>query len=102
MQWILHDWSDEDCVKILRNCKISVSHGANKGKVIIIDTMLQSNSNDLGIMRTQHLWDVYIMTMTFGKERNKMEWKAIFNKAGFSGFKIVCELGVHSVIEVYP
>ncbi|KAH7688834.1 O-methyltransferase COMT-type protein [Dioscorea alata] len=103
LKWVLHDWSDEDCVKILRNCKESVSREANKqGKVIIIDTMLESNLNDFNTMRTQHLWDVYIMTMTFGKERNKMEWKAIFDEAGFSGFKIVCELGVHSVIEVYP
>ncbi|KAI9072078.1 hypothetical protein K1719_031253 [Acacia pycnantha] len=21
MKWILHDWSDEDCMKILKNCK---------------------------------------------------------------------------------
>lgn len=102
MQWVLHDWSDEDCVKILKNCKMSVSREVNKGKVIIIDTMLQSNLNNFNTTRTQHLWDVYIMTMTFGKERNKKEWKAIFDKAGFSEFKIICELGVHSVIEVYP
>ncbi|MBA0855940.1 hypothetical protein Goshw_021506 [Gossypium schwendimanii] len=24
MKWILHDWDDEDCIKILKNCKKAI------------------------------------------------------------------------------
>ncbi|WJX63724.1 hypothetical protein P8452_48579 [Trifolium repens] len=29
LKWILHDWNDEECVKILKNCKDAI---AKKGK----------------------------------------------------------------------
>ncbi|XP_039114287.1 trans-resveratrol di-O-methyltransferase-like [Dioscorea cayenensis subsp. rotundata] len=101
LEWVLHDWSDKDCVKILRNCKKSFSCEKNKGKVIIIDAIVQPNSNDLDTIQAHYLFDTYMLAMCPGKERNAMEWKAIFNEVGFSGFKIVGELGIHSIIEVY-
>ncbi|KAH7688833.1 O-methyltransferase COMT-type protein [Dioscorea alata] len=101
LKWVLHDWSDKDCVKILRNCKKSFSGEKNKGKVIIIDARVQSNSNDLDTIGAHYFYDTYMLVMCPGKERDEMEWKAIFIEAGFSGFKIVGELGIHSIIEVY-
>jgi len=46
-QWIMHDWSDEDCVKILKRCKQAITSKGNKklGKVIIID-MVRENQNE--------------------------------------------------------
>ncbi|XP_039146080.1 trans-resveratrol di-O-methyltransferase-like [Dioscorea cayenensis subsp. rotundata] len=32
LKWVLHDWNDKDCVKILRNCKNSFSCEGNKRK----------------------------------------------------------------------
>ncbi|KAM0941779.1 putative trans-resveratrol di-O-methyltransferase [Dioscorea sansibarensis] len=101
LKWVLHDWNDKDCVEILRNCKKSFSCEEKKGKVIVIDAIVQSNSNDHDTMWTHHLFDAYMLSVCPGKERNEMEWKAIFNEAGFSGFKIIDELGIHSIIEVY-
>ncbi|KAH7688830.1 O-methyltransferase COMT-type protein [Dioscorea alata] len=40
LKWVLHDWNDKDCVKILRNCKNSFSREGNKRKVIIIDVIV--------------------------------------------------------------
>lgn len=40
MQWILHDWSDEDCVKILKRCKEAIPSKDNGGKVIIMDIVM--------------------------------------------------------------
>ncbi|KAL1210418.1 Indole glucosinolate O-methyltransferase 3 [Cardamine amara subsp. amara] len=46
MKRILHDWNDEDCVKILTNCWKSLP---KKGKVIIVDliTPAEPKSYDL-------------------------------------------------------
>ncbi|KAM0941778.1 putative trans-resveratrol di-O-methyltransferase [Dioscorea sansibarensis] len=101
LKWVLHDWNDKDCVKILTNCKRSFSCEEKKRKVIVIDAIVRSNSNDHDTMWTHYLFDAFMMSLYPGKERNEMEWKAIFNEAGFSGFKIIGELGIHSIIEVY-
>ncbi|CAL5406463.1 unnamed protein product [Camellia sinensis] len=39
MKWILHNWSDEDCVKLLRNCRKAITE--KTGKIVIVDTILQ-------------------------------------------------------------
>ena len=44
MQWILHDWSDEDCVKILKRCKEAITYNKDGGKVVIIDQVMGLNS----------------------------------------------------------
>jgi hypothetical protein len=36
----LHDWNDDDCVKILQNCKEEVLRIGKGGKVVIIDIVL--------------------------------------------------------------
>ncbi|PKI36108.1 hypothetical protein CRG98_043500 [Punica granatum] len=36
---VLHDWGDEECVKILKNCKKAIPK--NRGKLIIVDVVLQ-------------------------------------------------------------
>nr|XP_027060969.1 trans-resveratrol di-O-methyltransferase-like [Coffea arabica] len=42
LKWILHDWSDEDCVNILKNCKKAIPGRDKGGKVIIIDMVMES------------------------------------------------------------
>ncbi|MED6184504.1 Flavone 3'-O-methyltransferase 1 [Stylosanthes scabra] len=37
MKWILHDWSDEQCMKVLKNCHKAIPED---GKVIVVDTIL--------------------------------------------------------------
>ncbi|XP_071724061.1 trans-resveratrol di-O-methyltransferase-like [Rutidosis leptorrhynchoides] len=109
LKWILHDWNDEECVRILKRCKEAVSsyHG-NGGKVIVID-MVMGNKNGLEAIagsshddQVQLLFDMVMMTLTKGKERNEKEWSSLFSCAGFSHYKIYPILGARSVIEVYP
>ncbi|XP_031263655.1 caffeic acid 3-O-methyltransferase-like [Pistacia vera] len=45
VQWILHDWSDEHCLKILKNCWEALP---NSGKVIIVEfILLETPDNSL-------------------------------------------------------
>ncbi|CAN6346190.1 unnamed protein product [Urochloa humidicola] len=100
-KWVLHDWGDEDCVKILKNCKKVIPPREKGGKVIIIDIVVQEGSSNLKNRETQALFDLYIMLVN-GIERDEQEWKNIFFKAGFDDYKISPVLGARSIIEVYP
>ncbi|CAN6242006.1 unnamed protein product [Urochloa humidicola] len=101
LKWILHDWGDEDCVKILKNCKQAIPPKDAGGKVIIIDMVVGYGSQDIKYIETQVLYDLLLMFIG-GVEWDEQEWKKIFSEAGFQDYKIIPVLGVRSIIELYP
>ncbi|EXB31255.1 8-hydroxyquercetin 8-O-methyltransferase [Morus notabilis] len=103
LKWILHDWSDDECVKILKKCKEAItSKGSKKGKVIIIDIMIENKDEDDKSYETQLFFDMMMMVLATGQERNEKEWAKLFQDSGFSDYKIIPILGLRSLIEVYP
>ncbi|GLT70462.1 hypothetical protein SLA2020_425410 [Shorea laevis] len=101
-QCILHDWSDEECVKILKRCKEAITSEGKEGKVIIIDMVINEEKDEDDVTKTKLLFDTLMMVLLTGKERDKKEWEKLFLEAGFSNYKIVVSYGMKSVIEVYP
>ncbi|KAL3509269.1 hypothetical protein ACH5RR_028670 [Cinchona calisaya] len=105
-QWILHDWSDEECVKILKNCKEAIPSKDKGGKVIIIDMVMKNqpegDDSDDKAIETQLFFDMLMMVLTKGRERNEKEWAKLFFEAGFSGYKINPVFGLRSLIEIEP
>ncbi|KAL2466590.1 Flavone 3'-O-methyltransferase 1 [Abeliophyllum distichum] len=99
---ILHDWSDEDCVTILKKCKEAIPSKDNGGKVIIIDMIVGNKKDDHRGIETQLFSDISMMVVVNGKERTEKEWEKLFFDAGYRGYKIVYELGLRSIIELYP
>ncbi|KAK9019603.1 hypothetical protein V6N11_054119 [Hibiscus sabdariffa] len=107
LKWILHDWNDNECVKILKRCKDAISRRDKEGgKVMIIDMVVMKNGKGkdeaFNLMETQLFIDMMMMVLVTGKERDEEEWAKLFSAAGFSGYKIIPILGLRSVIEVYP
>ncbi|KAA0059108.1 trans-resveratrol di-O-methyltransferase-like [Cucumis melo var. makuwa] len=102
LKWILHDWSDEECVKILKKCKEAITSNGNKGKVMVIDLVLFNKKNDQDSIETQLFHDMLMMVVTGGKEREEKEWAKLIKEAGFSAYKIFPILGLRSLIEIYP
>ncbi|PWZ17654.1 O-methyltransferase ZRP4 [Zea mays] len=100
LKWILHDWGDAECVKILKNCKKAIS-SQEEGKVVILDMVVGAGSSDEKHVETQIVFDLFMMFIN-GTERDETEWKKIIFEAGFSRYKIIPVLGVRSIIEVYP
>ncbi|KAJ3696817.1 hypothetical protein LUZ61_000522 [Rhynchospora tenuis] len=102
LKWILHDWADEDCIKILQRCKEAIPPRDAGGKVIIVDAVVGSVSSTT-YRESQLLFDMMMMTVCpGGKERDEDEWWNMFKEAGFSSYRIIANLGVRSIIEVYP
>uniref|UniRef100_A0A0E0LK97 Uncharacterized protein n=1 Tax=Oryza punctata TaxID=4537 RepID=A0A0E0LK97_ORYPU len=101
LKFVLHDWSDEDCIKILKRCKEAIPSRDAGGKIIIIDVVVGSSSQAM-CQGTQQLFDLIISVLTPGKERDEEEWCSIFKEAGFTKYKISPVLGFRSIIEVFP
>ncbi|KAL5793693.1 hypothetical protein ACOSP7_002287 [Xanthoceras sorbifolium] len=101
LKWIIHDWGDEESVKILKKCKEAIP---SRGKVIIIDMAIDSEKEEKEtILETQLCCDMLMMGMlNTAKERSVEQWKKLFLEAGFTHFKINPVLGLRSLIEVYP
>ena len=53
-------------------------------------------------IETQLFFDMLMMALVTGKERNEKEWANLFLDAGFKDYKISPILGLRSLIEVYP
>nr|AWH62807.1 resveratrol O-methyltransferase-like protein [Camptotheca acuminata] len=102
LKWILHDWSDEESVKILKKCREAIPSKDKGGKVMIIDMTVETQKGDDESMETQLFFDMLMMVLVTGRERTEKEWKKLFLDAGFSDYKITPVLGLRSLIEVYP
>ncbi|KAJ4965094.1 hypothetical protein NE237_016943 [Protea cynaroides] len=105
LKWILHDWNDEQCIKILKGCKEAISsrdEGGKIKKVIIIDMLVDDRKAEHKSTETQLLFDMLMMTLQTGRERTEKEWEKLFLESGFSHYKITVILGLRSLIEVYP
>ncbi|CAJ1970735.1 unnamed protein product [Sphenostylis stenocarpa] len=99
---VLHDWSDEECVNILKKCKEAMWKKGKEGKVIIIEMVMDNEKKDDESFETQLFFDMLMMVLVTGKERNEKEWFKLISSAGFNNYKITPVLGLKSLIEIYP
>ncbi|CAK7349873.1 unnamed protein product [Dovyalis caffra] len=88
MKWILHNWSDEHCLKLLKNCYKSIP---SDGKVIVMDAVLTVMPENSAAARDTAHMDVFMLTQNHGgKERTQQEFVALAIGAGFSGVRFEC------------
>lgn len=102
MQWILHDWTDEECVKILKRCKVALERKGKGGRLVIVDMVVGGKELEKEEAEAQLQFDMEMMAIVIGRERHEKEWLKLFLEAGFRSHKIHPILGVRAVIEVYP
>ncbi|RID53744.1 hypothetical protein BRARA_G01120 [Brassica rapa] len=87
---ILHDWTEEDCVKILKNFWKSLP---NNGKIVVIELVTPDDAEN-GDINANIAFDMYMLMFTQcsgGKERSRAEFKALAAAAGFNQCKFVCQ-----------
>ncbi|MFF3441514.1 methyltransferase [Streptosporangium sp. NPDC002721] len=69
---ILHDWDDDRCVRLLRNCARAMGKGA---ELLVIERVVSADT---------HLplaFDLHMMVMTGGRERTEEEYRALLESA---------------------
>jgi O-methyltransferase domain len=85
----------------LRKCKDAIPSREAGGKVIVLEAVVGSTSAMIS-NEPQLLFDMLMLTVTEGEERDENEWKKLFIEAGFSSYKISHTVGFMSIIEIYP
>ncbi|CAK8540732.1 unnamed protein product [Lathyrus sativus] len=101
LKFILHDWTDKDCIKILKKCKEAITSDEKRGKVIIIEVVINEKKDENQITQLKLQMEIGLACLN-GKERNEEEWKNLFVEAGFRDYKISPLTGLLSLIEIYP
>lgn len=73
---VLHDWDDQDCLRILQTCRQAMTEG----------TVLLAIERDLGLPNESldgKFSDLNMLVATGGRERTPEEYSALFAAAGF-------------------
>jgi O-methyltransferase domain len=75
---VLHDFDNEDCIKILSNCRRAASHN---GCVVIANLNIPSQIDGPHPNRTM---DIQMMTLLRGRERTIGEWSDLLQRSGLT------------------
>jgi hypothetical protein len=77
MKMILHDWSDKECVEILKN----MHHRASQaGRIFIVEHVIL----DMDIKQFATLFDIHMMCWGTGRERTVQEYASLLQEAGWN------------------
>lgn len=95
LKFILHDWNDDDCVRILTSCREAMRPGA---RVAIIE-MVIGEGNDPGVAAVM---DLNMLAVTEGKERTLSEYDRLFARAGLRRCAFFSDGSPQGVIEAVP
>ncbi|XP_073526152.1 uncharacterized protein [Phyllobates terribilis] len=99
MKWVLHDWSNEYCLKLLNNCYKAIP---KDGKVIVVESILAEVPETSDEAKVICMSDLTMMTQNpGGKERTKAEFIGLAKAAGFGGIKFECHICHLWVMEFY-
>jgi hypothetical protein len=78
LQHILHDWDDENCLKILRNCCAAM--GSSSTLLVIENIMPECHAEAANVV----MLDIHMMAVLGGRERTFLEYEALLTSAGFA------------------
>lgn len=92
LRHILHDWSDELALRILRNCERSMTSGS---RLLIAEYVLPDGPEPF-----HGKWfDLAMMVVTGGQERTESEYVRLLESAGFRWLRVIPTTTDLSIIE---
>jgi hypothetical protein len=92
LKTVLHDWNDEECVKILTACRAAMDPD---GRVVVVEMIIDSE----GPPSPAPFMDLNMLVMLTGRERTREEFSALFEHAGLALARIVPTQSPFVVIE---
>ncbi|XP_058086205.1 caffeic acid 3-O-methyltransferase-like [Magnolia sinica] len=99
MKWILHDWSDKHCMKLLNNCYESLPES---GKVILVESVIpEVPGTSVATDGVFHQDMIMLAYNPGGKERTHKEFEALAKRAGFNGCRALCCVYNAWIMEFY-
>ncbi len=96
LKYILHNYNDEDCIKILKNVALAMK-GNKAAKLLIMECVLDNDDgrNEL-LCRAM---DIRMMVTFNAKERDKQEFEMLLETSGFELINIFKSDTEVSIIE---
>ena len=92
MKHIIHDWTDEQSIKILQNIGSAIS---GSGKVLIVEMVVPEGNEP----SPSKILDLQMLIGTGGKERTEKEYRELLGAAGFRLNRVVATRSPLSVVE---
>jgi hypothetical protein len=90
---ILHDWDDENALKILRNVREAMP---GDGRVLVVEALLGDEPNRWS---AASLTDAQMLTMLRGRERTAAEYKTLLAQAGLKLTRVIPTSAAESIVE---
>ncbi|KAM3395131.1 hypothetical protein P3S68_004136 [Capsicum galapagoense] len=68
LKLVMHNWSNEECMKILQRCREASMYNdeGRKGKVLIIDMVLNRDKDEVDVTEVKLIFDVLMMVLLAG------------------------------------
>ena len=95
LKFILHDWTDDECVEILKCCREAIEPS---GRVLVVEMLVPEEIRPDFVM----LMDLNMLVMTGGRERTVQEFEAVFTRAGFRMTRVIPTSSPFSLLEAKP
>ena len=95
MKYIIHDWYDPECIRILSNCRKGMRPG---GRLLVMDQVVPDR-NEPGVSK---LMDLEMLVLPGGMERTGKEFSELFAASGFRLERILPTPGIQCIIEGVP
>ena len=96
MRVVIHDWNDEDALKILKNCRRAIPV---HGKLLLVESILKP-PNQPDPARFNDL--TMLVVAPGGRERTEREFSELLHRAGFSLSRVIPATGLTSIVESQP
>ena len=92
MSHIIHDWSEEQCLTILGNCRRAMGP---KSRLLIVEFVLPPGN----VFHPGKMTDMIMLTVPGGEERTEQQYRELLAKAGFRLERVVGTASAASVVE---
>jgi len=92
---IIHDWSEEQCVTILKNVRKSIKPN---GRLMLVEMVLPPGD----VMHPGKILDMVMLVLPGGQERTEAEYAPLLAKGGFKLERVVPTESAVSIVEAVP
>lgn len=94
MSHIIHDWSEEQCLTILTNCRRAMG---SKSRLLIVEFVLPPGN----VFHMGKMTDMIMLAIPGGEERTEQQYRELLAKAGFRLERVVPTNSAASVVEAF-
>ena len=96
---VIHDWDDEDALKILSSCRRAMKPEA---RLLVLDRVLADLPPHTAKDEVDALSDINMMLRTGGRERSEAAFRSLLGSAGFSVKRVISTTSARSIVEAVP